>query len=114
MTAPDLAGRQHKGGPDTEGAAAASMIPSKQRMQDQVLATLEAAYPNGLTDDEGAALLCWRDRLSFGRRRQELCEAGKVVDSGSRRHNPDTGRSAVVWRVPNDPRSVGAAGETCR
>lgn len=104
MTAPELAGGQHKEGPDTEGSAAAAMVPHKKRMQDQVLATLEGAWPEGLTDDEGADLLRWPDRLSFGRRRSELAKDGKVVDSGFRRPTP-MGRNAVVWRVPNDPRA---------
>lgn len=90
-------GRTHSPGHDTERAAAASLRLNSIRQT--VLALLRLA-PDGLTDDEGGALLRVQhpraDRLTFGRRRQELFMAGLVRDTGRRRATP-AGRWAIVW-----------------
>lgn len=97
----DDAGRVHRDATDTEAAAAASMAGHTTRLRELVLRILRE-NPDGLTDDEGAAYLSTRvpgaDRLTFGRRRQELCKAGLVGDSGRRRGTPH-GRRAIVWRA---------------
>lgn len=87
-------GAYHSQGGDTEREAAASMRPFTGTMRKEVIRLLADA-PNGLTDDEGGALMKG-DRLTFGRRRNELVRAGLVRDSGQRRLTP-AGRKAIVW-----------------
>lgn len=87
-------GKAHRDDPDTSHDAAASVTPITGRLRAEVLALLRQ-HPEGLTDDEGGALMR-SDRLRFGRRRNELCDRGLVVDSGVRRLTP-AGRNAVVW-----------------
>jgi len=89
-------GQMHLFGHDTEWAAAISVTAITGRLRLKVLALLRE-HPAGLTDDEGAALL-GGDRLTFGRRRQELAKARLVYDSGERRRTP-TGRRAIVWKA---------------
>lgn len=94
-------GQVHRGARDTEILAAGSMRQTKHVLRERVLGVLQS-HPAGLTDDEGAELLeAWfkapADRLTFGRRRQELVRDGLVLDSGYRRTTPH-GRSAIVWR----------------
>lgn len=87
-------GRHHAHGPDTEVEAALAVTDLHgKRLAAYEL--LEAAGERGLTDDEGGAQM-GGDRLTFGRRRQELCLEGRARDSGERRLNP-AGRRAVVW-----------------
>jgi hypothetical protein len=86
----------HRDGHDTERAAADSMSRSAPVIRRRVLALLERV-PEGLTDDEGGAML-GGDRLQFGRRRHELVLMGLVRDSGHRRQTP-SGRNAIVWRI---------------
>lgn len=92
----DERGRMHRFPMDTEEASAESMREHTDSLRIKVLTVLRA-HPGGLTDDEGAQLLNMRDRLTFGRRRQELCIAGLVHDSGKRRASIATGRSCAVW-----------------
>lgn len=89
-------GRVHRFPMDTEAAAADSMAGKVKPLRLRVLELLRD-HPGGLTDDEGAVLLQLHDRLQFGKRRQELCVAGLVHDSGRRRKNVLTGRDAAVW-----------------
>ena len=94
------AGRVHHHPHDTETAAAVSVADHTGKIRTAVLGLLRE-HPGGLTDDEGGGLLTSRgfraaDRLTFGRRRQELALLGLVVDSGRRRPTP-RGRSAIVW-----------------
>lgn len=92
-------GRVHKNATETERAAARDAIRlGSQRWQ--VYEALRKAE-HGLTDDEGAQLFGWFDRLKFGRRRQELCMAGLVHDSGRRRDTP-LGHQATVWELVRD------------
>jgi hypothetical protein len=90
-----LFGRAHETARDTEAAAARSIAPHTEKLRERVLLLLSET-PGGLTDDEGGELLNG-DRLLFGRRRQELCLQGLVVDSGMRRSTP-AGRTAIVRR----------------
>lgn len=88
-------GRYHSHGTDTELEAALSVgrvVMSRRKMAAILLRSVGVI---GLTDDEGGEAM-GGDRLTFGRRRQELCMAGLVVDSGKRRFTP-VGRRAVVW-----------------
>lgn len=92
----DDKGGAHRYGHDTEKHAARTA--DAARIRDRVLELLRA-HPEGLTDDEGGRLLgegC--DRLTFGRRRNELQRAGLVVKTKERRETPH-GRSAIVWRA---------------
>lgn len=91
----DEGGRTHRFPMDTEQAAAESMKPTAATLRKRVLVLLRE-HPEGLTDDEGAELLGVRDRLTFGRRRQELCKAGLAHDTTKRRLSP-SGRPAAVW-----------------
>lgn len=95
----DEAGRKHELMPaDTEVDSANAMRARARSQRERVLATLRA-HPDGLTDDEGAELLGWdRDRLKFGKRRQELRMVQLVEDSGQRRDTP-AGHPAIVWRA---------------
>jgi hypothetical protein len=102
------AGRVHHDPHDTEVSAAVSIAPLTGKLRTAVLRLL-GEHPFGLTDDEGARLLNvvypGADRLTFGRRRQELCRAGLVSASGLRRATPH-GRSAIVWVRHPDPGQV--------
>lgn len=99
----DAKGRVHRYGHDTENQAA-NRIADRQRLLDAVIRLLRAAGERGLTDDEGAEMLRRHgvaetaDRLTFGRRRNELHRAGLVVKTSERRETPN-GRSAIVWRA---------------
>jgi hypothetical protein len=106
-TLPDH-GRMRRDPVDTEREAAQSTAPLVKSLRQCVLQLLRD-HTEGLTDDQGAELLNLRfglpyvDRLTFGRRRQELCKAGLAHDSGRRRPSA-RGRRAIVWRaLPPDP-----------
>lgn len=87
-------GIQQTPGTDTSRAARQSISAELDQLRAIVLRLLEA-HPGGLTDDEGGALMDG-DRLTFGRRRNELAKTGIVLDSGLRRKTP-RGREAIVW-----------------
>lgn len=97
----DDAGQVHRDPHDTETFGAESMRGKANTLRLAVLALLREAG-DGLTDDEGGQLLRKRyphaDRLTFGRRRQELYRVGLVRDTGRRRQTP-AGRWAIVWTV---------------
>lgn len=99
-----LPGLVHADPHDTELEAAESVAEHTGRLR-LFVAALLAASPAGLTDDEGGQLLAlvlpYADRLTFGRRRQELYTAGRVSDSGLRRRTP-RGRNAIVWTVRDE------------
>ena len=98
----DTTGRMHSHGGDTESGSAIAMRPTTHVLRELVLSILRE-HPDGLTDDEGAVRMTRvrprADRLTFGRRRQELCTAGLVRDSGRLRRTP-SGRWAIVWIAP--------------
>jgi hypothetical protein len=89
-------GRTHHNPTDTELEAAESVTNVTGGLRVQALALLRAT-PHGLTDDEGGALM-GADRLTFGRRRNELVIEGLVYDSGLRRLTPHN-RRAIVWKA---------------
>lgn len=96
----DPNGQVHSAGHDTEHAAARSI--DAKVLRAKVLDLLRA-HPAGLTDDEGgelmrAAGLPLADRLTFGRRRSELFQAGMVRKTGEKRPTK-FGRDAIVWAV---------------
>jgi hypothetical protein len=91
---------------DTEQAAADSVADITGQVRKRVYDILKRC-PGGLTDDEGADEYrmaygyhnCVHvDRLTFGRRRCELYQAGLVVKTNERRATA-RGRSAIVWRA---------------
>lgn len=93
-------GQAHRFGHDTEKAAARTV--DAPRLRDAVMQLLRSA-PRGLTDDEGADLMRRNgyegaDRLTFGRRRNELQKQGLVVKTSERRPTPH-GKSAIVWKA---------------
>jgi len=92
----DRPGQMHLFGHDTEAEAAESIRSVSGQLRLRALALLRAAV-DGLTDDEGGELM-GGDRLTFGRRRHELVQAGRAYDSGQRRRTP-TGRKAIVWKA---------------
>jgi hypothetical protein len=93
-------GQWHLFGSDTEAEAALSVTAVTGRLRKRALELLRYHDATGLTDDEGGALM-GGDRLTFGRRRNELAKAGLVYDSGDRRRTP-TGRKATVWKAKPD------------
>jgi hypothetical protein len=90
---------------DTEQAAADSVAALTGEIRKRVYRILQDHHVDGLTDDEGATVYRNRypksrhvDRLTFGRRRCELYQAGLVVKTNERRPTA-RGRSAIVWRA---------------
>ena len=82
---------------DTSIAAADAIKPDANRLRAVVLATLEQAGTEGMTDEEiqdatGLQGSCQRPR------RVELVQRGLVRDSGNTRPTR-SGRRAVVWIV---------------
>lgn len=82
--------------PDTSHSGARDASRKAQTNRDLALAVL-AANPRGLTDFE-LSDLTGIAQTSIGKRRGELRDAGRVIDSGHRRPSP-SGSSAIVWAV---------------
>lgn len=78
---------------DTSFDAAQSV--DAKTLRDQCMKVL-AARP--VTADECAAYL-GVDKLSIRPRFSELLKKGKIVDSGERRVNIDSGKRAIVWKL---------------
>lgn len=79
---------------DTSQVAAAGMTRAAPILRASALDVLERS--NGLTADEvagrlGVSILSIRPRIT------ELLKLGKIRDSGARRRNPSSGKSAIVW-----------------
>lgn len=79
---------------DTSRAAAAEIAPSAARIRERVLTAFERS--TGMTTDEcagrlGLSIHTVRPRVT------ELSRLGKLRDSGSRRKNTLSGKSAIVW-----------------
>ena len=88
---PSMPGSQDR---DTSRAAAASIAPAASAIRDRVLAQFERS--TGMTADEcagrlGLSILTVRPRVT------ELSRLGKLRDSGTRRKNTLSGKSAIVW-----------------
>jgi len=94
----------HKGEAETGREAANAMAPKCGRLQRLTLEAIRSAGAHGLTADETADAL-EMDRWSIQPRTSELKAKGLIVDSGLRRRNV-TGKSAVVWVVPEYKRDV--------
>ena len=81
--------------PETAHVAAGANEDVRGAQRVAVLAHYRERGITGSTDYETGEKLCIL-RTSAGKRRKELCEAGLIVDSGSRRPT-DTGSTAIVW-----------------
>lgn len=92
LTLLDDRGRVHQHAHSTERSAARQV--DARRLRDEALRLLRT-HPEGLTDDEGGRLM-GGDRLTFGRRRNELVRAGLAAKTSKRRPTP-SGKSAIVW-----------------
>ena len=93
-TYPDAAGYARDS--DTSRAAAAHVDETLSARQARVLSVLAERGP--LAGFEVARVLR-RPTYVVLPRLTELKLVGAVVDTGERRENPDTGRTATVWRA---------------
>jgi hypothetical protein len=102
----------HSDAGDTELAASESIAPHAPALRVQLLQWIRQAGPNGLTDQESAALLARERRCvatdsraknTISPRRVELRDGGFVEDSGLRRDG------AIAWRATGKAGS----GEVC-
>lgn len=81
--------------PGTSDRAALMIAEHAPSLRDRILATIRESGPDGLTDDEGEAMLGIIAQ-TYTPRRGELVRAGLVRDSGERRPT-SSGRPAAVW-----------------
>jgi predicted ArsR family transcriptional regulator len=81
---------------DTARDAAAAMKPKAKTLRDKALAEIRASGHHGLTADEVAGRL-GKSIMSIRPRLSELVEFQAIRDTGKRRTNACSGRSAVVW-----------------
>ena len=81
--------------PETAHIAAGANEDIRGTQRIAVMAHYRERGITGSTDYEPGEKLCIL-RTSAGKRRKELCEAGLIVDSGTRRPT-DTGSTAIVW-----------------
>lgn len=88
---------------DTSREAAEAIAPKLGRLQRMALNAIRARGVNGLTAEELADVL-GVDRASIQPRSSELRRKGLVVDSGARRRNASSGRSAICWVTPEHKR----------
>ena len=84
--------------PDTSHAAAAAIAPVTGKIRQEVYAYAVERGPDGFIDDELEEAFPDAAYSSYRKRRGELVEAGRIVDTGKRRPNP-RGRQCVVWAV---------------
>lgn len=94
LTYPDRPGS--KGAAETSREAAEAIAPKLGRLQRMVLEMVTQRGLQGLTPEE-AADLAGMDRVSLQPRFSELRAKGRIADSGQRRVNPSSHKSAVVW-----------------
>lgn len=80
---------------DTSRAAAESIRPTAQTLRNAVLLSIAARGDYGATDEELQVALSMNPSTQRPRR-VELCDAGKVADSGRTRRTR-SGRAATVW-----------------
>lgn len=85
----------HAHDPDTshDAAAKAQWLAAEHKA---IIATVLLFW--GPLTSNGIASHCELDYLQVARRMKDLCDDGKVVDTGERRASPG-GRRAAVWRV---------------
>ncbi len=81
---------------DTSRQAAASMMPRAGTLQDVVLKALGHHGPLATFEMPAKVGATYR---ALQPRTSELAKKGFIVDSGERRVDPETGRSAIVWRA---------------
>jgi len=93
-TYPDAPG--YKGEAETGREAAEAMAPKLGRYQRLVKELVAARGWQGITPEE-ACEATGLDRVTLQPRFSELKRKGVIVDSGTRRRNPSSGKSAVVW-----------------
>ncbi len=88
----------HTHDPDTSHEAARQAQGLAARHKAIIVKTLQVGYAGlGMTSNE-IAERCELDYLQVVRRMKDLCDDGKVVDTGLRRASPG-GRKAAVWGV---------------
>lgn len=85
---------------ETRDAAFAAIQPTLNQKQLLVLCHITTAtiVHEGLTLFELVRKMEWPVNRISGRV-TELRKAGKIIDSGARRVNPESGKSAVVWKA---------------
>lgn len=85
--------------PETSKEAAKAVAPKRVKIRDRVLEYARDMGAHGITDAE--LVERWPDapESSYRKRRTELVQDGKLVDSGRTRLNKH-GRRCVVWIVP--------------
>lgn len=100
---PAMSAHARRTDPQTSHDAARSIRASRMvEVQDRILFLLH--LHGGLTQDaviEGYRMR-WGSRdsdSSIRTRLSELCDAGKVRDSGIRKSLPKTGRTAILWEL---------------
>lgn len=88
-----------KGAAETGREAAEAIAPKLGRLQRMVREAVAARGSQGITPEEACDVLAV-DRVSLQPRFSELRAKGQIADSGERRRNPSSGKSAVVWVLP--------------
>ena len=82
---------------DTSREAAETVAGGASEVREAVFKAIDAASPAGVTADEAAEKI-GRKPAYVRPRLSELSAANRIVPTGARRKNPDTGLSAKVWR----------------
>lgn len=83
-------------GGDTSRAAALAILPRAGTLQAVVLATI---LHNGPKTSFEIARLTGKSYRSIQPRTAELRAMRRIMDSGLRRTDPETGKDAIVWRL---------------
>lgn len=79
----------------TSKAAAVQIEPKANTLRAKVYDLIKVSSEYGATDEELQDILCMEGSTERPRRK-ELCEQGKVKDSGKTRKTK-SGRQAVIW-----------------
>lgn len=106
---PPIPPAHHNAPPGTSQIAARRTVSRAPTQRARVHALIRESGADGLTDDEGEALLGLCPQ-SYTPRRGELVKCGLVVDS-ERRRNTGSGCPAAVWIVPEYVGQHSQAGE---
>ncbi len=86
---------------DTRRASFEAIRPKADVLQGRILRYMQRLHASngpGITPDECASYL-GLDKLSVRPRFTELQRAGLIHDTGARRKNPTSGKSAKVWTL---------------